>query len=468
MKNVLIIAYHFPPARSAGIYRPVKFAKYFPEFGWNPVILAVKNPDSKITDASLLKELPPNTKIYLSYSLELIRFENWVYERIYGRRQAQSPPPRADIKAASAQAAAPIRQSPLKRLFLTPLRSFIHNVINTPDGMVGWIPFAVVKGLYIIWREKIDVIFSTSPPESGHVIALILSRLTRKRLVVDFRDPWTTHDNRQNLSASAAWAPRMSKSRIRYERWLERKTLQRAGAIIHTGNGRAQLVKSAFPSINSDKHHVITNGYDEADFADLALPSNRASDPCLNIFSVGEIYMDSAIENFLMALERIFRAPSSGREIKVTFVSESVEMWKDKLSRPPFAGNVSVLGFRPHKEAVRMMTEADVLLLLLPSGSEVMRDRVIAGRTFEYMRAARPILMVGWEGESSRILEAGGLLTFISHDDIALMEKVILNFHTMKVAGDLNKAPNWEFLRQFDRRLQTGKLAGLMDGLVAE
>ena len=466
MKSVLIIAYHFPPARSAGIYRPVKFSKYLPDFGWRPVILSVKNPDTKIIDDSLLKELPENTKIYKAYSFEFVRIEDWVFEKIYGRRQYQAQPAKPRVSGDSNSPATPVRQSPLKRFVLTPLRNVIHNFVNTPDGKVGWIPFAIVKGLWIIWREKIDVILSTSPPESGHVIALILSFLTRKKLVVDFRDPWTTHDNRRNLETTALWAPRVSKSRFRYERWLERRTLSRAGAIIHTGNGRAQLVKESFPTIDAGKHHVITNGYDEADFAAIQPVSQDQTAKCLHIFSIGEIYTESGIECFLIDLENLIAGKGIGSEIKLTVVSESVEMWRERLSVPPFDKNVSVLGFRPHKEAVAMMTQADVLLLLVPSGSEVMRDRVIAGRTFEYMRSARPILMIGWEGESSRILSAGGTLTFVPHDDIKKIEHVILEFHRRKMAGELVANPNWEFVRQFDRKLQTGRLAGLMDSLI--
>ncbi len=466
MKNVLIIAYHFPPARSAGIYRPVKFAKYFPDFGWRPVILSVKNPEVEVTDASLLKQLPSETPIYLAYSVELERIENWVFQRIYGKPQPSDNSVPILPQAPAEEPTAQRRESFLKRAILTPLRRFVHNVINTPDGKVGWIPFAVCKGLWVIWHEKIDVIFSTSPPESSHVIALILSYLTGKKLVVDFRDPWTTHDNRQNVAASAAWAPRVSKSRIRYERWLERRTLHRAGAIIHSGGGRADLVKAAFPMIPLEKHNVITNGYDEADFANRPAEKDPKQSKRLSLVSVGEIYTDSAIEHFLTAFEKVLKNPNGGQDISLTFVSESVEQWRQKLSNPPFAESVKVIGFRPHKEAVEWMVGADVLLLLLPKGTQVMQDKVIAGRTFEYMRSGRPILMIGWEGESSRILNASGLLRFIRFDDAEQVEKVILEFQRLKAEGRLDYTPNWEFIRQFDRRLQTGRLAGLMDSLV--
>ena len=91
MKRVLIIAYHFPPARSAGIYRPLKFAKYLPDLGWEPVILTVKNYSSEIQDKSLLAELSDNTKIYRAFSIELQRLENWAFRKLFKRESTPSP-----------------------------------------------------------------------------------------------------------------------------------------------------------------------------------------------------------------------------------------------------------------------------------------------------------------------------------------------------------------------------------------
>ncbi|MGB5108080.1 MAG: glycosyltransferase [Candidatus Zixiibacteriota bacterium] len=465
MKNVLIIAYHFPPARTGGVYRPVKISKYLPDFDWRPTILTVKNYQADVIDAGLLDELPAGTPIYAAYSLELERFENWVFKRIYGKQKPTVPaaPPQPQAAPSPETKSAP-RQSTLKRLVLSPLRRFIHNKVNTPDAQVGWIPFAVLKGLRVIRREKIDVILSTSPPESSHVIALILSRLTGKPLVVDFRDPWTTHYNRQNIPALEMYTPYVSKSRLRYERWLERKALTRAGAIIHTGDGRADMVKQAFPMISAAKHHVITNGYDETDFA-YAAHSDNGAERRLNLLSVGHIYVDSAINYFLAAMERVLNSPAAKNDVHLTFVSESIDDWRQRLASPPFAGNVEVLGFRPHKETVSRMAQADVLILMLPEGDKVMRDKIIAGRTFEYMRSGRPVMMIGWEGESSRMLEASGLGHFIPFDDTARIEELVLEFLAQKASGGVRAAPNWDYIRQYDRRTQTGRLAGLMNDL---
>ena len=81
MKTALIVAYDFPPLRTSGVYRPVKFAKYLPEFGWRPIILTVKNYSTACLDQSLLENLPEEARIYRAHSIELKRLEKAIKTR---------------------------------------------------------------------------------------------------------------------------------------------------------------------------------------------------------------------------------------------------------------------------------------------------------------------------------------------------------------------------------------------------
>jgi len=473
MKKVLIIAYHFPPARTAGIYRPIKFAKYLPQFGWEPVILTIKNPDEKVLDESLLKELPPNTKIYRAFSFELGRLENWLYGKIFARHPA-SPSAWEQNQSQTAPSSNPPGVSPpqpkphpLKRYIFTPIRRLLQNVVHTPDDKIGWIPFATLQGIRAIRREKIDVIFSTSPPESGHIIARRLSKLTGRPFIADFRDPFTTHYTKQNLPILADSLPYISPGRLRRERKIEKKILGDAGFAVHTGQGRAKLVMEAFPEISSDKHRVITNGYDEADFDSVNSGSckEKASER-VTFVNIGQIYIDAPFGQLLRGAEQALTRETPAPDIGFQFIGDQLADWEDVISQPVFSGRIERLGFRPHKETIRLMTESDVLLLMLPEGDARMRDKIIAGKTFELMRSGRPILMIGWEGESSRMIEESGLGRFVSCENINAISETLTEYYRKKKNGTLAPLPNWEYIQRFERKALTGELARLFDSLI--
>jgi len=463
MKTVLIIAYHFPPSYSGGIYRPLKFAKYLPEYGWKPVILTVKNYAKIVLDESLLGELPCDTPMYYAYSLELEKFENWFFNKLYRKpRQITS---KANVEKPPGKEQKKPNPSLLKRCLFSPLNNFLRNVIYTPDSKIGWFPLALYQGLRAIKREKIDIIFSTSPPETSHLVGLWLNKLTNKPLVVDFRDPWTTHYIRQNVPELALTSPYVSPTRFKYERWLERRVLKNADSIIHTGFRRAELVKEAFADIPFDKHHIITNGYDEADFAGSTPDEIYSQDgtSCLNIVSIGHLYEDSALYNFLEGVKRAIQTSNSSNKIKVSFISGSHSIIRSALSKLALEKDIELIDFNTHKEAIMRLMKADVLLLMPPSGGGLHKDIIVAGKTFELIRSGRPILMIGWEGESSQIIEQSGIGKFIPLQNIDQIEKSILDYYHKKINGDLIAKPNWEYISQFERKHLTGKLAELLD-----
>jgi hypothetical protein len=348
--------------------------------------------------------------------------------------------------------------------------------VHTPDDKIGWIPFAVYRGIRVIRREIIEIIFSTSPPESGHLVALWISKLTGKPMVVDFRDPWTTHYTKQNLPVLADSLPHISPTRLRIEKWLEEKVLTRARYIIHTGEGRAGLVHEAFPEIPMEKHVVITNGYDEADFKGLPEDSCRSEDHprFLNLVNIGQIYIDAPFGQFLGGLKKALNDYSritgdkNPPDIRMTFVVDSLGEWANALSEPIFRDRMKLVGFKPHREAIKMMMEADVLLLFLPQGDKRMRDKIIAGRTFEFMRSGRPILMVGWEGESSRILERSGLGTFVYCEDTDGISRAIVELYLKRMRGELTPKPDWGYIKCFDRLHLTEELGRLFDSVVGK
>ncbi|MDZ4722487.1 MAG: glycosyltransferase [candidate division Zixibacteria bacterium] len=459
MKKVLIIAYDFPPARTSGVYRPLKFAKYLPDFGWQPIILTVKNPPKGSFDESLLAELGQNTPIYRAYSLEPKRFEKMIFDRAYGNQSSNgssvSPAPKNGGRHEPVRFSA---RALLKRLVLSPLSHMTHSRMYVPDERIGWVPFAVKTGLHAIRQESVDLIFSTSPPETNHLVGGWLARLTKKPWVVDFRDPWTDNFIRDSSTPRRQFR----------ERKMEEKVLTRASLIVNVGSRFSGLSQESFPKIPVTKHEVITNGYDESDYCAHNAEEiyHDSKKEYLNIVNIGTLYDNSGFEQFLKALEALLKDKRYHQKLRVTFIGDLLPMWKHALSREPFASHVELVGFKPHKETVRAMMAADLLLLMPSGGGEGTSDKIIPGKLFEFLRSGRPILLVGWPGETADIIVESGSGTFAASDNIDGIVEALRQYLRKKESGELAVSANWEYIKQYDRKYLTGKLVKCFERLV--
>ncbi|MFZ1682766.1 MAG: glycosyltransferase [Candidatus Zixiibacteriota bacterium] len=463
MKTVLIVAYDFPPRSTSGVYRPLKFAKYLPEFGWRPVILTVSNYPHDIIDETLVAELPECAAVYRAHSIEPKRWEEALFHNLYRKPAAEKPLPAAttDVSAATSEDTNEHRgfslKGTIKKLVFSPLSHFSHDYLYTPDEHVGWVPMAVAKGLQAIRSEQIDAIITTSPPETNHLVGLWLKRLTGKPWIADFRDPWS--DNFMKKSRP--------KARVNLERRMERKVLRKADIILHVGERMAQLSQSSFPEFEKSKHASITNGYDESDYRDFdaARIYRDHQAPHLSILNVGTVYEDSAMMPLLTAYQNLVSKPEFAHKMKLTFIGKMLDEHTEAVSVPQLKDHVSLTGFIPHHDALHTMMASDVILLMPAKGDVNTNDKIIPGKLFELLRAGRPILMLGWEGESADMVRRSGTGIFVPAEDTGKIEEALRELVRRKQTGQLQTEPNWSYIRQYDRKVLTGRLAQLLDSL---
>lgn len=453
MKKVLIIAYDFPPTHTGGVYRPVKFAKYLPEFGWQPIILTVKNYPREFMDETLLDQLPSETLIKRAYSWEPIRLEKALFIKLFAR--TSQPAASSGVSDPEKRKSRTSLLSSIRKYILSPLSWFTNSFLYVPDDKIGWLPLAVYEGLKTIRREKIDLIFSTSPPETNHIVALFLKFITGKPWVADFRDPWTDNSIRPNF-------PRV---RIKYEIWLERTVVRKADVIVHVGDGLARMAREKFADVPPEKHHIITNGFDEADFEgiDAGEIFERNKTTYLNLVNIGTLYERSAFEYFLEGFEKALASGKIRDNVRITFVGHVIPMWRHILARQPFKDHVDLVGLKPHGKTIRLMMAADVLLLMPLGGNEQEATRVITGKIFELIRTGRPVFMIGWKGECAEIVEKCGLGKYVPWHDVDMISKTIIDYYDKKVNDELGTTPDWDYINRFERRSLTGALVKLFE-----
>ncbi|HDS30536.1 MAG TPA: hypothetical protein ENN67_05765, partial [Firmicutes bacterium] len=246
MPEVLCIAYLFPPRAGVGVQRITKFVRYLPEFGWNPVVLTpVKPKGSFPVDESYLKEIPSSVKIYTAPSYEPYHF----YRMLGGRKRQDSADFRDVLKGGK-------NLGVMGRFY-----SWFQANYLIPDPKIGWFRPALNKARQILNENKIDLIFSTSPEATDHVIARAIARETGLPWVMDFRDPWTT-------SLYAIDRPQKAKEK---EESLELNCLEEASAITVVQERYRDEYIAKYQSLEKykEKFHIFSNGFDTADFENV-------------------------------------------------------------------------------------------------------------------------------------------------------------------------------------------------------
>lgn len=448
--KVLMVAYDFPPARTSGVYRPLKFAKYLTEFGWQPVILTVRNPPKGDRDAGLLEELPKSIRVALVPTMEPVRLEQAVFDAFFRAETAASGPvgDRPEEEGRS-----PIRlRDGFKRRFLSPLREGIEHLLYVPDPSIGWLPLAVAQGVRIARQEKARVVWATSSPHTSQLVGLWIHRLTGLPLVADFRDPWTD-------SFSRARHPPRRRNR---ERRMEAAVLRAAARVVHLSESHMRMSQASFPEIPADRHVVLPNGYDEADFASTTSTTGTPGD-VLELLCVGTIYENSSFEPVLDVLAKAFKSDKEfRRSIRIVLIGPEPVHLRDRLSREPLRGAIIHEGFLSHEEAILRMCTTDVHLLTVPAGGPGMVSN-IPGKVYELMRSGRPIFFVGWGGESAELVRRteSGVVVNVSEAEEILM--AIQTLVERKRAGLLVSATKMGAVMPFSRRALTEQLARVFD-----
>ena len=383
MRRVLVISYYWPPSGGSGVQRWVKFAKYLPALGWQPVVYTPSNPEAPATDESLEAEVRDieviRTRIFEPYGL---------YARFFRRDKAADP----KVNAVDAG-----RRSRTGRLAM-----WLRGNLFIPDPKCWWIGPSVRHLLKYLRRHPVDAIVSTGPPHSMHLIARALARKTGLPWLADFRDPWTKVFYFKHLALTAC-------SRHRHER-LERQVLADASLVVAV----SPMVQDEFRTMTSTPVELVTNGYDEEDYA-AALEKIPAGSGGLHprpdqvsLFRLTHtgLFARDGIPTVLWEVlaEKTASDPVFKEKLRIVLVGKTDREVLDSLAAAGLKDHVTDLGYQEHAEAVARQLEADVLLL--PLRKEPEYKAVLPGKLFEYIGARRPILGIGApDGAMADILE---------------------------------------------------------------
>jgi len=350
-KKVLIICYYWPPAGGPGVQRWLKFVKYLPDFGVEPIVYVPENATYPIMDEALIEEIPNGITV-----IKRPIKEPYGFASMLSRKQTKS--------ISSGLIPTQKKQSLVQKTML-----YIRGNYFIPDARVAWVKPSISFLERVIQEQEIDTIITSGPPHSMHLIGLGLK----------FRDPWTTIGYHDKL--------KMTSKTQETHKSLEQEVLREASQIIVTSPN----TKKEFSELTKTPIQVITNGFDVQENDVLKL-NNK-----FTISHIGSLLSDRNPKILWKALSDIvsenetfksaFRLSLAGR------VSESVI---ESLKEYGLDSFVQLEGYVSHTAAIDLQRKSNLLLLLEIDSPET--RSIIPGKLFEYLAARRPILAIGPEG----------------------------------------------------------------------
>jgi len=425
--NILIITYYWPPAGGPGVQRVLKFAKYLPEFGCRPVVLTVVNGEYPATDESLMNEVPSSLSVYTTPSLEPFA----LYRNLTSKKSDAIP-------------TFVLTESANQSLFQK-VATFLRANIFIPDARIGWTPFAVRQGGKIIRDEKIDVIFSTGPPMSTHLIGRRLAKKMHIPWVADFRDPWTDVFYYHSL--------KRTKCALALDKSLERSVLKNAHAVISVSPSIIHL----FRAKAENSYHVIANGFDEHEFESVQpLPV----DDKIHIIHAGHLAGNQNPVALWNALKNIVQKnPDFGQRLQVDFYGSVHSEVANSIQEFGLEHFTVWHGYKSHQHVIAAYKSAHALFFVVPQCDT--SKGILTSKLFDYLGANRPIVGIGaTDGDAAAILRKTGAGIMFDYDETQALTK-----HLEHIFYDRKRQHKIQ-TEKYTRRALTARLADIVKELV--
>ena len=439
MRKVLIVAYYFPPSGGPGVQRVLKFVQYLRSFGWEPVVLTVKDGTFPARDESLLKEIPDGVQVHRTDIFEPYD----LYRKLTGKKKSDG----IDVNT--------LRRKDSKMPLSERIAEFIRATFFIPDARMGWRRYAVRKGLELIDREGIEAIYSSSPPYTCSLIARDLKRKTKLPWIAGFRDPWTgflTTPDRWTLPAHI-------------DKKMERSVFTEADSIDVAWKGIAEDAIGKYPEINTGKFHHLPNGFDSADFPE-ALSADR-SDTRFTVTYTGSMYGLRTPKEFLEAVESLIHQGNvDPKTIRLRFIGRFGNEVHEMFRQFSTHAAIEVEGYMPHSESILRLFSSDALLLVVDTTSD--SAEIVPGKVYEYIGTLKPVIAVAPEQGAIADLIAETNSGFVAHqknpEGIARAFLALYNDHQNNTRSI---TPNEKLISSYERKNVTGRLAELLNTLTA-
>ena len=409
-----MIAYHFPPlAGSSGIQRTLRFVQHLPSLGWQPLVLSADIRAYEKTSDDLLADVPAGTVVRRPFALDTAR-----HLQIGGRYVGW---------------------------------------MARPDRWISWKFAGVNAGLRLIEQYQPEVIWSTYPIATAHVIASALHHKTGVPWVADFRDPMAQDGYPEDPLTKQSFFD------------IEADAAEHATLCVFTTPGAARMYQERYPAA-ADRITVLENGYDEESFASLRPLTSVAPTPTtrpLVLLHSGIVYPSERDPTQLfMALGQMQKAGKlSPTELRIRFRASVHDDLLRSLGMAHGAMDfIELCPAIPYREALAEMMAVDALLVMQASNCNAQ----IPAKIYEYLRAGKPILgLTDPNGDTAGVLRSAGLSTIARLDSVDQIAAILSTFVT-EVRAKRAPTPSADSVSQASRKGRSAALVRMFNGISHE
>lgn len=432
MKRALIISYYWPPSGGAGVQRWLKFTKYLPAYGWHPVVMVPENPEYPVLDVTLASQVAPETEVLKSRIWEPVAY----YNKLSGKSNELT------ISLSSKG-----HKSLKDKLML-----FVRTNFFLPDARLFWIRPCYKQLAAYIRNTPPDILITTGPPHSVHLIGLKLKKaFPHIPWVADFRDPWTKIEYYGEVF-HAFWAHWL------HHRW-ERAVIRRADTVITVGAD----ISNDFRALGGRQVLTITNGFDPEDFPVSMTPRHEK----FTITYVGNMVGSRNPHAFWRALAACLSSGKIDRSaIHIKLIGKIDQSIRNSISENGLEAVVEECGYMAHDKAVKEQQAAHLLLLIINNVSSA--KGIVTGKLFEYMASGNPVLLIGPpDGEAAMILAGVDGGTACEHSDENGLQSAIHSYYEVYKKGEHAGGDPSRILK-YSRKALTGDLAACLTSLTSK
>ena len=422
--KTLIITYYWPPAGGPGVQRWLKFVKYLPEFGIEPIVYCPESPNYPIIDESLVSEIPEIITILKQPIKEPYGLASW-FSKGKSKKISSGVIPKAK------------KQSLIEKAML-----YVRGNYFIPDARKNWIQPSVAFLSNYIKEHQIETIITTGPPHSLHVIGLQLKEELDINWIADFRDPWTTIGYHKDLKLTES-------SKAKHIN-LEHKVLNTADEIIVTSNH----TKSEFQTKTKQPISVITNGYDTHSVR------VEGKDELFTLSHIGSLLSERNPEVLWETLSELIEENENfSKAFKLQLIGVVSDDVIESIHKNGLKNHVNVVGYVSHDEALKFQMQSQLLLLIEINSEET--KAIIPGKVFEYLISETPILAIGpKDADVEQIIKTTNTGTYFNYNQKAELKAQLLSY--FKAFENNALKVNAIGLQPYSRKALTEKLSVLI------
>ncbi|MBE7473078.1 MAG: glycosyltransferase [Anaerolineales bacterium] len=403
----------------------MKFKKFLPEFGYHPYVLSTEifGTLSNDEERDIYRAFNP-ISLYLG-----------ILSLLFSRRDSSVQ--KASTRAGGAR--------------LQALIHWLREWVIIPDQGIIWLPFAIWTGWRLIRRKKIDVIVSTSGPETNHLVGACLSKLTGKPLVIDFRDGWLFEPLQPYL--------RYNRFRRAVDGRLEWWVVSQAQTVITVSDPLTDYFRQTY-HLSTERALTIRNGYDPDNWRDVQ-PAARTEGK-LRLVHTGALSTSRFNQTPRPFLEGVARLPDFLRcQLEVLLIGDIQPAEQQAIVELGLADVIQTLPPVARTQSLGYQLSADVLLLMV--GTDL---SVATSKLYEYLYARRPILAIGHpDAAACRIVQCAQAGLVVESEESEAIAAALTRLYELWQTGGLNIYGQGD-ISPYDRRHLAGQLAQVLGKIV--